>query len=158
MKKLKYLLRRFSPLIVLFLLAAITWNAQAHLGDLQQFTYPELIASTDARITQMSAPQTKKGEQMQNLRAKITLNYQVDGQKYGRVLMMQMGQEAPLPQLADSWVVHYIKAKPEISLLPHEIARIDQQIKGMQSIVLALGLATLFTPFTLIAFARRRKA
>lgn len=153
--KCKRFLRRISPLIALALLASFTWSAQDHLTDLQQFTYPDLVATTQATISDVMAPIGDEnaigaGEK----RVRLVLNYSANGQDYGRVMMLKITDQ-PLPKTGDTRVVHYIKSSPETALLADEFAIIDDQISGMQIVVLVLGIATFMLPFMLLGFAKR---
>lgn len=153
--KFKRFLRRISPLIALALLASFTWSAQDHLTDLQQFTYPDLVASTQATISDVTgAGSDESAISAGERRVRLVLNYSVNGQGYGRVMMLKITGQ-PSPKTGDTRVVHYIKASPETALLADEFAIIDEQISGMQIVVLVLGIATFMLPFMLLGFAKR---
>lgn len=142
-------------IISLVILVGLTWSAQSRLNDLRLFEVAKEVGTTQAIVTEVVTPDMGEGEAKQNFRARVELSYEVDGKKFGRTLMPELSTDVPAKD--DTLTVTYLKRAPERLLLEDEMAALDGQISGMQTLVFVLGLASIIVPFTIAGFGRKKQ-
>ena len=141
--------------ITLVVLCWLTWTAQEHVSMLRLFTDAREVATTEATVSEVTTPALREGEANANLRARVELHYEVNGEQFGRTLMPELSGD--LPKQGDKLTLTYLKRAPEQALLESEMAGLDAQISGMASFVFIMGLVSLVVPFIIAGFGRKRR-
>ena len=141
--------------ITLVVLCWLTWRAQEHVSMLRLFTEAREVATTEATVTEVTTPVLREGEANANLRARIELSYEVNGEAFGRTLMPELSDD--LPEQGEKLTLTYLKRAPEQALMQSELEGLDDQISGMASFVFVMGLASLVVPFIIAGFGRKRR-
>lgn len=142
-------------IISLVVLVWLTWSAQERLNDLRLFEDAQAVGTTTATVTDVTTPDVGEGGAKKNFRARVELSYEVDGKPYGRTLMPAL--DSAVPAKGAKLPITYAKRAPQHMLMAEELAALDEQIAGMQSLMMVLGLAAIVVPFTIAGFGRRKR-
>jgi hypothetical protein len=140
--------------IALIALATATWQAQARLNDLRLLHTHTDNARTQATVQEVRREPLKKGESRAEKQAQVLYVFSVNGQDYRGAFLTD--DNTATPNMGDRFEVVYAVNKPSVYLRAEEFADLPRHIRGMQWIMGLLGLATLFVPFMIAGFGRRK--
>jgi hypothetical protein len=140
----------FAALIVL---VAATWSVQERLSALQLLTLPKETSRAQATITQLELPQGAKPASAA-ARARLTLAYKVDGKDYGRVMLLKLNQLAY--KEGQALPILYVKRAPEVMVLEDDFGSLKEDIRGLQTLLMVLGIAAFLVPLGLAGRARKK--